>query len=84
MTDSAVANEGLHQRLVTGDVEIRAKAVKSALDTFMAYVVNVLQHAVKQSRRCRNEDPTTHSDEPVHDGLVGPLPSRGLLGDELL
>ena len=42
LTDDAVANEGLHQRLVTGDVEIRAKAVKSALDTFMAYVVNVL------------------------------------------
>jgi hypothetical protein len=29
------ANEGLHQRLIAGDVEVSAKAVKSALDTIM-------------------------------------------------
>lgn len=35
LTDDAFANEGLHQRLIAGDVEVSAKAVKSALDTFM-------------------------------------------------
>jgi hypothetical protein len=35
LTDYAFTNEGLHQRLIAGDVEVNAKAVKSALDTFM-------------------------------------------------